>query len=284
MHYRKRYKGIGYLAMAFLFQMVAYILIILRNEIPPWISIDIGNSISVIGLFLGFVGLEAYTGKKSSQLHNFILLITFTGFHVWFTYIKPDLTVRYLIISVASLTFFIQNAWLMLFRVPRNMVSLTRNTGIIFLGFCIISIIKIVEYFTGGIKPVDYFQSGLFEGIIMISYQVLIIILIFNIVLMLNKHLLRDISTEEEKFSTTFNSAPNAIVLTSFPEGRIIEANNVFFDVTGHQVSEIRGKTILEIGIWYSARPSPRRRRAAVNPVVRPVVRPMVCPVAKATA
>ncbi len=250
MYYRKRYKGIGFLALAFLMQMVAYILIILRNEIPLWISIDIGNSISIAGLFLGYIGFEHYTGKKSSQLYNLILLIIFSAFHIWFTYIKPDMTIRYLLISVASLTFFLQYAYLLLFRVPRNMLILTRKTGIVFLGFCLICIIKITEYFAGGIKPEDYFQSGQFEGIIMISYQVLIIILIFSIVLMLNKHLLRDISTEEEKFSTTFNTAPNAIVLTSFPEGKIIEANTVFFDLTGHLASEVTGKTITEIGIW----------------------------------
>ena len=156
-HYRKRYKGIGYWVYAFSFQLVAYILIILRGVLPLWISIDLANGISVLGLLLGYMGLQAYTGKKSSQIPNFILLIIFACAHTWFTYLNPDLTMRYLIISVASLIFFVQCAWLMLFRAPQNMKHLTKITGLVFIAFSVVCIVKIAEFFVSKNKPVNLF-------------------------------------------------------------------------------------------------------------------------------
>jgi PAS domain S-box-containing protein len=59
-----------------------------------------------------------------------------------------------------------------------------------------------------------------------------------------------DVTSEEEKFSTAFNTSPNAIVLTRFPGGQIIEVNNGFLSMSGYSYADILGKTTLEIGLW----------------------------------
>jgi PAS domain S-box-containing protein len=252
LHYHNRYKGIGYLIYAFSLQTIAYILIILRGMIPLWLSIDVANALSLLGMLLAFIGLEAYTGKKSSQMLNIILLIVFAFIHTWYTYVKPELTMRYLLISVASMTFFAQCAWLMLYRAPDRMRKLTKFPGLIFVGFCVVCLAKVIEFFVSTYKPVDYFQSDMFEAIVMISYQMLIIMLTFSLALMFSRHLLGDIQTEEEKFSTAFNTSPNAIVITRFPGGQILEVNSVFLELSGYKYSDVIGKTTNEIKIWKS--------------------------------
>ena len=248
--YSKRYKGIGHLVFAFLFQLIAYILIILRSSIPLWLSLDLANALSITGIFIGYLGMQEYTGRKTSQIPNYILLVLFGILHFLFSYLRPDPTARYLIISAAYLVFFGQCAWLMLFGAPKSIVSLTRYTGIIFIAFGILSGIKIVDFFLDSDKPVDYFNSGTLEAIIMVSYQMLIILLTLSFATMLNNHLFRDVKTEEEKFSTTFQTAPNAIVLSSFPGGRILEVNAGFTELTGYEPSEVIGKTATELHFW----------------------------------
>jgi PAS domain S-box-containing protein len=248
--YRDRYRGIGYVAYAYGLQTIAYTLIVLRGYIPEWLSLDLANAVSVFGLFMGLRGLETYTGKKKTYLINFVLLGILAIVHLWFKFIRTDSVIRYLIISIAYLAFFSQLALLFLVRAPRSMRHLTRSTGFVFAGFCVLSCMKIIEFILNSNKPVDYFQSDLFEGIIMIAYGMLVIILTFSLTLMFTNNLLQNVKTEEEKFSTTFHTAPNAIALTDFADGSIIEVNNSFLEILGYSADEVTGKTIDDLNIW----------------------------------
>lgn len=250
LQYRHRYKGIEFLVFGFLCQMLAYILIIMRGRIPDWLSLEAANSISVIGIYLGYLGLEKYTGRRSSHITDYILFFVFAVTHAWFSYIKPDPTIRYVVISAASMVFFAKCAWLMLVKVSKDMAGLTMFTGSVFAGLSVLAALKIAEYFIHGPSPVDYFKSGVFEAVSMITYQMLIVLLTVSFAIMFSNNLLRNIKTEEEKFSTSFHTAPNAIMLTSFPGDVIMEVNNGFTDITGYSPAEVVGKTTNELGIW----------------------------------
>lgn len=56
----------------------------------------------------------------------------------------------------------------------------------------------------------------------------------------------------EEKFATAFRSSPDAILITSIPEGRILEVNGGFARVSGLRREEVLGVTTLELDIWAS--------------------------------
>lgn len=248
--YHRRYNGISFLILTFAFQTIAFILIALRGIIPFWISLDIANAISVIGILLGYVGLESYVGRKSSQIPDFILLVVFLAVHIWFTFVRPDNTMRYLYISVVSFIFFSRCAWLMLYGAPKSIRQLTDHTGFVFVAFCLVCLAKIIEFFVSDKKPIDYFQSDMFEAYIMIIYQMLIIILTYSLALMFSKHLLLDIKSEEEKFSKAFHTSPYAIVLTRLSDGHIIEANSGFLKNSGYQYQEVLGKSINDLHFW----------------------------------
>jgi PAS domain S-box-containing protein len=248
--YRKRYNGIGNLVYAFLFQMIAYFLIILRGRIPQWISVDVANSLSVIGIYFGYTGLQKYSGRVTSQIPNYIFLAVLAIAHIVLTYIESDPTIRYFLISAAYLWFFGQCAWLLLRGVSADMLKLTRSTGYVFIIFGMLSAIKIFDFIMSGNKPVDYFESNTLEAVVMIFYQMLIVVLTISIAFMFNNHLLRDIRTEEEKFSTAFHTAPNAIMLSSYPDCKIIEVNSGFAEITGFRASEVIGKTTSDLDIW----------------------------------
>lgn len=252
MQYRERYKGIGYLVYAFLFQMIAYILIIMRGSIPDWLSSDAGNIISVTGIFLGYLGLEKFTGRVVFKLPFYILYFVFVLAGLWVTYIDPVPGARLAVVSTAYLILFGQCAWLMIFGVSRGIVKLTMPTGFVFAGFCSLSFIKIINFIISGENAIDYFQSGSLEAIVMICYQMLIIVLVVSIAFMFNYNLLRDIRSEEEKFSMIFHTAPNAIVLTNYPEGKIIEVNEKFVLMSGFEPSEAKGKSPMELNLWAS--------------------------------
>lgn len=198
--YHKRYKGTSHQVLNFALQTLGLLLIVLRGRIPDWISVDLANTMIIAGILAGYMGLEAYAGKKSNQLHNFILLAVFTFIHTWFTFVNPNLSARNLNISVTLLILFFQCAWLMLYRVPRKHIGMSYPIGLVFVAFCLVCLTNILKFIPGGKEmPVDYFDAGRFDSIVVILYHMLVILLTYSLVLMYSKNLLSDIKSEEEK-------------------------------------------------------------------------------------
>lgn len=197
--FNKRYHGTGYLVVNFSLQTLGLILIYLRGTIPEWLSVDVANTLIIAGLLIGYIGIEAYTGKKSNQIHNYVLLAVFAFIHVWFTVFKPDLTVRNLNISIASFIIFFQCSWLMFFRVPRKDIRIYNLVGIVYTAFSLLSLANILKIFGGKVMPSDYFEAGKFDTTVVIIYHMLVIMLTYSLVLMFSKNLLRDIKSEEIK-------------------------------------------------------------------------------------
>lgn len=54
----------------------------------------------------------------------------------------------------------------------------------------------------------------------------------------------------EERFSKAFNSSPLVVTITSLADGKLVEVNDTFVEVTGYSREEAIGKTTLELGLW----------------------------------
>lgn len=198
--YHDRYKGTTQLFLNFALQTIGMLLIVLRGNIPEWISVDLANTFVISGILFGYAGLEAFTGKKSNQIPNIVLVALFALIHTYYTIYKPDLSMRNLNISVVSLVLFFQSAWLMLYRVRQRSVRLTHSVGLIFVAFCIVSLLNILKCVIGGKKmPADFFDAVGFDTIIIIVYHMLVVFLTYSLVLMYSKNLLLNIKAEEEK-------------------------------------------------------------------------------------
>jgi len=54
----------------------------------------------------------------------------------------------------------------------------------------------------------------------------------------------------ETKFFKLFDTSPIWMVLTTVAEGRYIEANQAFYEITGYSPEDVKGRTSIEIGLW----------------------------------
>ena len=113
----------------------------------------------------------------------------YTGAFVYSTFIHPDLHLRTLITSVGLLIISFQCLWLLWRRVEPDMRPMTFGVGMVFGGYCLVSVVRIVEYFVGAHAGGDYFQSGVFQTLVLVSYQMLFILLTYSLILMVNKRL-----------------------------------------------------------------------------------------------
>ena len=58
------------------------------------------------------------------------------------------------------------------------------------------------------------------------------------------------IRASEERFSKIFHASPDAIILSSFPDGRILDVNEGFTTTTGYAPESARGRTSHELDLW----------------------------------
>lgn len=247
---KKRFAGISYWAIDWLIQSIAMILLMMRGSVPDWLSIILANSIVIIGAIICYIGLERFTGKKSTQIYNYILLLVFILVHIYFTYFNPSLAFRNINVSAGLLIICFQCIWLMLVRVDTAMRSTTRIVGIVFGGYCIVNILRLIMFFLAPQSQNDYFKSGIIDTILFLSYHILLILLTFSLGLMMNRRLFTDIQTQEEKFSKVFHSSPYGIILARMPDGKVYDVNVGFENITGYSAKDLLGRSILETNFW----------------------------------
>lgn len=60
----------------------------------------------------------------------------------------------------------------------------------------------------------------------------------------------RSLVTSDYKFRQIFTVSPHPISITEFPSGKLVEVNDAFVRVFGHQREQALGKTTIELGMW----------------------------------
>jgi two-component system cell cycle sensor histidine kinase/response regulator CckA len=63
-----------------------------------------------------------------------------------------------------------------------------------------------------------------------------------------------NLRVSEEKFSKAFQASPDAIVISSLADGKLLEVNDVFLRMSGFTREEAIGRTSLELGLWFNAK------------------------------
>ncbi len=192
---RTRLTGPGFWMADFIMQFLALVLIALRGTVPNLVSMTGSNSLVIGGTILMYIGLERFTEKPGPQRHNYVLLAAFILIHAYFVFILPSTPVRTILFTMALLTICSQCAWLMLRRVSPEMRKITKGVGYVFAAFSLISVSRVVLLLAQ--PPVhDFFRSGVYDSLVLITYQMLFIFLTFCLVLMVNRRLFYELERD----------------------------------------------------------------------------------------
>jgi PAS domain S-box-containing protein len=271
--HHKRFDGLSFWLAGYLMEFVGILLLALRTIVPDFWSIVAGNVLVLAGIFSLFLGLERFVDKRTAQIHNYILLAAFFIVHTYFTFVQPDLLARNLNASAGLFLLGIQGAWLMLHRVEENMRRITRIVGIVSVGYCLAALSRILGDLT--INPgYSFLQSDAFDTLIILLQQMLFIALTFSLYLMVNRRLVLNLEADifereqmedalrvsEEKFYTAFHSSPDAIVISRMSDGKFIEVNDGFVQMSGYSREEALSNSALQLGIWAN----PQDREAVI--------------------
>ena len=260
---RRRSPELAFWLADFTMQSTGLLLSLLRGTLPDFFSMVISNALIIGGTLLLLIGLERYTGKTGPQWHNYIFLGIFILVQIYFIYVQPSLQVRNINVSLAIILLCAQCAWLLLRRVDPGLRSSTRPTGVIFIAFCLVALVRVFESLAAPVNN-NFFKSGLYDTLAILTYQMLYIGLTYVLFLMVTRRLLTALESDiaerklaeaalkisEEKFSIAFQNIPDALVITSIADGKIIEANGSFFGMSGFGKEECLGRTTIDLDLW----------------------------------
>jgi PAS domain S-box-containing protein len=247
---RKRYRGLGFWAIDFLLQAIGLSLIVLRGNIADWLSIVFSNTVIITGTLLGLLGLERFTGRRGRQIHNYVLLAAFPLIHSYFVYVRPNLEARNLNLTVALLIICGQCLWLMLHRIDAPLRQFAHWVTAVFSVYCLVCVLRIFWILLNPFVDADYFHSGILEIFLQVIFEILFILLTYSFALMVNKRLLLELQTQEEKYSKAFHSSFYAIMLTRLSDGKLLEVNAGFEKITGYSQKEVVGRTTADLHFW----------------------------------
>ena len=247
---KKRFQGGALILLSFSLSAIGNILVFFRDYIPDWASIVLANLLIVSSMATILIGLEQFVNKKSSQLHNYILLFIFLIAQSYFSLISIDFFARIINISLVFVILSSQISYLMIKRAPLNMRQITRPVGYVFLVIAIIQSFHILYTIQVHKSTTRYFNSASLEPYFLLSWLITTMLLAYSIVLMYNKRLIINVNSQEEKFSKAFHAAPFAIILSKFPDGEIFEVNKNIETISDYKAEDLIGLSTIELKLW----------------------------------
>jgi PAS domain S-box-containing protein len=269
---RKHFAGISFWLADLVLQAGGATLIVLRGLVPDFVSMVVANTMILAGIVIIYIGLERFLGKRSSQVHNYVLLAVFISIATYFTLIQPNLEARSLNISVMTVIFTFQCFWLMVRRVAPYMRQMTRGVGIVFGGYALIGVIRIARYVIVPLQSNDFFKSGTFETLMITFYIILAVGLICGLILMVNRRLLGEVQAsaeqirrERDRAQTYFNIA-GTMLLAIDADGKVSSINEKGCNILEYDRQDIIGKN------WFNNF-LPERMRADVQSIFRRIMK-----------
>lgn len=119
-----------------------------------------------------------------------------------------------------------------------------------------VSVLSILAIWFFAIAEVDGLRAPHLDSPLNIARDLtaILIILLLLIFLMMNniRHSWIAVRAEEEKFQRIFNISPVAIAIVSLEEGRLLDANQAYWKLSGLEPALAIGRTTVELGDWSS--------------------------------
>ncbi|MDX9721409.1 MAG: ATP-binding protein [Myxococcota bacterium] len=246
----KRYEGLPLFAGSFAATCVALALIGFRPFLPVWVSFLLSNSILVLSAWAALVGAQRFLGLRRSQWPNLIIFLHFVPSFGYFVWVRPDLALRTSLLSFVLALYWVQAALSILRWAPQHLRAIARPVGFTFAFGCVLALIRIANTIIAPEEYTEFFRGGSFERIVLWAFALCYLFLAITLTMMVNRRLVYESQREAIKFSTIFNSSPEAIALLDLKDGRIIDVNQSFVALSGMTYEEALQRRSEELGVW----------------------------------
>lgn len=245
-----KYPGIYHFGVGCSLFALGFLFVMLQGVISyPLITVVISNSLLLLALIFQYLGLVRFLNLAKNKwipLTSFVLCLFLLG---CFQFIYNSFAIR----SSTVYLFFGVISFLIASALHKNkLTALTVQVHFLFLLFWGSGIFSIFgAIFALYSSPIENalspttLQVFSFTGAFIFNF-----IVTFAFISMLNKRLNADIEDSKEQFQQIFNLSPDASLITTLRDGKIVNFNLGFLNFTGYQREEVLNKSLLELNLY----------------------------------
>lgn len=226
-------------------QALAWSLLFLRGSIPDVLSVYLGNALNFFGFAAEAIAFVAYR-KNAKGLRIVLPLVAVLGTFI-FIASQGGSGLRVIISSICIVALYLPVFAVYVFSKPRSRLSL--GLGLIMGSFCASLLVRALVCYAS-IQTYSIFTQ---DPVQLLTFIPLFLMLFAGgnaFVLLMKEQDDAKVENALKKYNVLFDLVPASILLSTLDEGRIIECNDGFLQMTGHTRDRALGTTTTELGFW----------------------------------
>ncbi|AWW27615.1 HD domain-containing phosphohydrolase [Acetobacterium sp. KB-1] len=245
-----KYPGVDHIGVSCSLFALGFLFVMFQaNTINALITVVAGNSLLLVALIFLYKGLVQFLDLPENKwlppiIFGFCLLTL-----IYFQFVFDNISLRIfsVYLSIGLIALLIADTLR-----KGNNTHLPRQAPLLLFLFASTGLFAILRSFYALFSPPivnaltpTFFQVFSFTGVFIIN-----MIVSFTFIMMINERLGADVLSAKEQFEQIFNLSPDASLITSLADGKIVNFNISFINFTGFSQDEVQNKSLLELNLY----------------------------------
>lgn len=196
----KHFVGTGLFATGLALQSFGMTLALFRGSLTPVLTVVLANTIMLSGLVVLLAGLADFIGHRINVKKYIAYVLVFTALYFFYAIITPNIRMRIMLFSLATIPIFLHNCIAIFFSADKNHKQYASQVGVVYIFLIIISLLRSYYAFDSH-EIAKYFGTQITDTLLVIVSMLLTTAITYAFQNMINNKLSHEaeIHVEEHK-------------------------------------------------------------------------------------
>ena len=245
-----KYPGVDHFGVSCSFYALGFLFVMLQgSNAHDLITVVIGNALLLLALIFQYMGLVRFLELPENRWFPPIIFGFCLFALIYFQFIFDSISARIFAINLSIGLISLLSAQTL--NNHKNAL-MPRQTQLLFLLFAATGFFAVVRAVHGLFSPPldNALSPALFQIISFTGAFIANIIVTFTFIIMVNERVSSDIRSAKEQFEQIFNLSPDASLITTLPDGKIVNFNLGFLNFTGFSQEDVQNKSVLDLNLY----------------------------------
>lgn len=235
-----------------IFENLAFIMILFRDSSGGLrnLVIVLQNVFMGTGVMFLYAGTMKIFGRRTNRKFLYAAAALLILIFFQFTVISYNIYIRSLVINFYLSFFALWPAYLLIKNRDYKKYTSSCLIIVVFITHGLVFLLRLIFIATGQINIENFFEHTVINHLTYLEGIVVSILWTFGFIVIHNEKLSMILNETKNKFQSLFNTSPDIALITSVKEGRIVEANENFYKVSGYSNAEALGSTTIAMNLW----------------------------------
>ncbi|WP_051355696.1 HD domain-containing phosphohydrolase [Acetobacterium malicum] len=245
-----KYPGVDHFGVSCSFYALGFLFVMLQgNNFNDLFTVVIGNALLLLALIFQYMGLVRFLELPENRWFPPIIFGFCLFALIYFQFIFDSISARIFAINLSIGLISLLSAQTL--NNHKNAL-IPRQIQLLFLLFATTGVFAVVRAVHGLFSPPldNALSPSLFQIISFTGAFIANIIVTFTFIIMVNERVSSEIRSAKEQFEQIFNLSPDASLITTLPDGKIVNFNLGFLNFTGFSQEDVQNKSVLDLNLY----------------------------------